>query len=137
MSMTQRLINADKNKLTMPEKQVEMVRLSEQLEEGGPAYFTLKGITSKKLESLREDATNIIKDGEELDGKEFVTSLLIEGIIEPSFKDKELQKFLGVKSAKDAITELLTDAEQMELAEHIQKLSGFGVENVREVVKKK
>jgi hypothetical protein len=135
MSLTQLLINADKNKLTMPEKQVEMVRLSQQLEQ--EIHFTLRGISSKKLESLREDATNITKDGEELDGKEFVTNLLIEGIIEPNFREKELQKNFGVRSAKELVSELLNDAEQMELAEHIQKLSGFGVENVREVVKKK
>jgi hypothetical protein len=135
MSLTQLLINADKNKLTMPEKEVEMVRLSQQLEQ--EIHFTLKGISSKKLESLREDATSITADGEELDGKEFVTSLLIEGIVEPNFRDKEFQKSFGTKSAKELVSELLNDAEQMELAEHIQKLSGFGVENVREVVKKK
>jgi hypothetical protein len=135
MSLTQTLLNADKNKITMPEKQVEMVRLSEQLEQ--EIHFTLKGISSKKLESLREDATSITKDGQELDGQEFVTSLLIEGIIEPNFRDKELQKYFDVKSAQDLITELMNDAEQMEVAEHIQKLSGFGVENVREIVKKR
>jgi hypothetical protein len=135
MSLTQTLLAADKNKITMLEKQVEMVRLSQQLEQ--EIHFSLKGINSKKLESLREDATNITKDGEELDGKEFVLSLLIEGIVEPNFKDKELQKHFGVKSAKDLVAELMNDAEQMEVAEHIQKLSGFGVENVREIVKKK
>lgn len=51
--------------------------------------------------------------------------LVVEGVVEPSLKDKELQKHFGAATPKELAKKLFPGGELAEVANKITELSGF------------
>ncbi len=97
--------------------------------DGKPLKFKIKGMTNPEFESLRRRSTQIKKGRKvEFDAQAFSTAVIINHTIEPSFKDADSISKLGCKTPEEYLNRVLLAGEIAELANQIQKLSGFDVD---------
>mgnify|MGYP004505492453 CR=1 FL=1 len=135
MSVLKALLKMDKKDFAMPKKYVEMPRLSKLAKE--KIVFELQGIKQERMDEINEMVTNINMKTKDynLDLNELRLSVISEGVIEPSFRNEELQDHFGVKTSYDLIKTMLTAGERDYIFNEIQQLSGYGENVVKEVKK--
>lgn len=112
-------------------------------ESGNPLLWTIRAISTKESESIREDCTTEVpvtgKPGmyrQKVNTHELLTRLICAAVVEPDLHSKELQDSYGVLSAEDLITEMIDNPEEFgELATFVQQYSGLD-ESMQEKVDK-
>jgi hypothetical protein len=97
--------------------------------DGKPLKFKIKAMTNKTFDDLRKRFTRVGKGRKvEFDAAGFNTAVVIEHTLDPNFKDAESIKKLGCTTPEEYLNKVLLAGEMAELANQIQKLSGFDVD---------
>lgn len=102
-------------------------------EEGKPLLWTLKPLTTRENDAIRDDCTIEVpisgRKGQfrsKLDISKYMAKLIVSSVVEPNLNDKELQDSYGVMSAEELIKEMVDDpGEYSELCAFIQEYNGF------------
>lgn len=116
------LLNLDQSKLKSQTKSFKVKRLSDLVK--GDVIFDLKGISLDKYADIGETSSG------HMDVKIFT---VIEGVAEPSFKNKNLMEKYECITPKELVNKMLNPGEVSIIYEEIAKLSGFGRDIVEEV----
>lgn len=96
--------------------------------EGKLLKFKIKPLTDKEFESYRKKAMKMSMNngGEvELDNSKFVSQIVINHTIDPNFKDAKSIEKTSCHTPDQYLSKVLLAGEVNELAQQIQKLSGF------------
>ena len=117
------LLKADIKEFAVPTKEIKLKRLSESLEDD--VIFKVKALGLDKIKELRE--TN---------SSDFNIHTIIEGVIEPSFKDINLIEKFGAITPVDLIKKLLVPGEIDDIFYEISKLSGYNGSTIEDIKKK-
>jgi len=104
-------------------------------ENGIPVLWEFKHLTSKTVNSIREDCMKQIpvkgKPGmymPKLNVSEYTHKLIVASIVTPDLYDAELQDSYGVKTPDDLLYAIMDNpGEYMELVNFVQKLQGLDV----------
>ncbi|WP_368490844.1 hypothetical protein [Clostridium sp. BJN0013] len=112
------LLKVDKNKLTRPEQEVEIKRLSEIL--GEPFTVTCQALTADEFKEL---------DGTKTPNEDMV----IKGVIDPDFTNQQVIEYYGAVTAAEAIDAIFLPGEITSLVKVISDLSGFGTDAIKEI----
>lgn len=101
--------------------------------------FTIKALTGNDLDKIRDQATQIVKNGKKSELKvneEEVARLIIaKSVIDPNFADASLLDHFGAADAGECVQKALLFGEIVSLQEAIMALSGFDDEEEIEEVK--
>lgn len=97
----------------LPEAEVEVTRLSELA--GAPVIFRLRGLTYGKVRDLQER-----------DGKDRPLYIVLEGCVEPDWKNPDLlDPARGIATPLDAMRARLLPGEIEDLSMRVQELTGY------------
>ena len=97
--------------------------------DGKPLKFKIKAMTSREFDDIRRRCTEVKKGRKlEFDAQKFNLEVIIHHTIEPDFKNAESIKKLGCTTPEEYLNKVLLAGEMAELANQIQKLSGFDVD---------
>ena len=88
---------------------------------------------SQELRTLSYDRVEEIK---ELHQKETSVYIVLEGVVAPDFRSKELREKYGCETTVDLIKRLLLPGEIEDISREIEKLSGYRVVTLKEIKKK-
>ncbi len=102
-------------------------------EKGNPLLWTIRAITTKESEAIREECTTEVqvtgKPGmyrQKVDSHKLLTKMICAAVVEPDLNSKELQDSYGVLSAEALIAEMVDNPEEFgELATFVQQYSGL------------
>lgn len=137
MSLLDKLLKADCNKLTEKETaELEIPRLSKLM--GEPFVLKLKDVSSERLSEIAEDNTEYSKNGrvKSQDSYRIGLDTVLEGTIDPDFRDKDLMKKFGVITPYDLLNKLFNAGELALIANKVTELCGMSSQNdVDELVK--
>jgi Phage XkdN-like tail assembly chaperone protein, TAC len=120
------LLKMDAKKLELPKKNVEIKRFSKP---DNPAIFTLQGLDTDTIDSIRDMATK----GDNIDYTEVKLGTVLAGVVSPSLRDEALMKNFGVATPHDLIKKLFSSGELNSLYETISNLSGYGEDAIEEI----
>lgn len=122
-----KLLQADiKDLSATPTEEFEVERLSQKF--GEPFNLTLQGIKTRKLKEIFDDINVSSKKNEKIDFDrqyEGMLELVLEGIVEPNFKDTRLLEKFHVPIPTDVIERMFLLGEIQTISEHILKLCGL------------
>ncbi len=101
-------------------------------ENGEALLWTLKAVSTKEVEAIRESCTRDIQVTgkphvfrQKVDNSKFATKLLCASVVEPNLYDKELQDSYGVMTPEELILELIDDPKEFaELLQFTQEYFG-------------
>lgn len=104
-------------------------------EKGKPLEWTIKAISTKENERIRQDCTKEVpvpgRAGmyrQKVDSDLYVARVLCASIVEPNLNDKELQDSYGVMKPEELVKEMVPEAgEYNALLEFVQQYSGFDI----------
>ena len=138
MSLLDNLLQADANKVTeKPTKVIELGRLTKVL--GNKAEFTVTALDPERHADIQRTSVDFNKKGSIRDLKLFEMQVLtlIDGVVEPSLKDKDLLAHFGVATPKELVKKLFLAGEISDLYGAINELSGYDKddEEVNEEIK--
>ena len=102
-------------------------------EEGKPLLWTIRPLSSKDNEEIREACTIDVpitgKPGmfrPKLNSSKYLAKMICASVVEPDLYDSELQDSYGVMKPEDLILEMVNDpGEYAEFGAFIQKFNGF------------
>ena len=103
--------------------EIKMTRLSRAAKQD--VVFKIKSLSFNEMchyRSIEDDAARQM-------------GILLAGVVEPDFKDKEAYRAAGFKSAEEAVRAKLKPGEITMLANEIAKLTGYGVSVGEEIEK--
>lgn len=126
MSLVDKLLQLDAGKLAeKPIKEVELKRLSKVL--GTKAIFKCQAIDGQAYADIQRRSIGISKRGDicDIDIYEMQVMTVLEGVVEPSFKDKKLLEHFNALTPKDLIKKMLLPGEIAELHNVVNELSGY------------
>lgn len=102
-------------------------------EEGNPLEWTIKPLTTKANENIRESCTfevpvkgkaNMYRP--KLNTNLYLAKMMVASVVEPNLYDAELQDSYGVKTPEDLLKEMIDDpGEYNEFASFVQNFNGF------------
>lgn len=102
-------------------------------EQGNPLPWTIKPLTTKENEDIRESCTidvqvkgkpNLFRP--KLNTGAYITKMVVASIVEPNLYNAELQDSYGVKTPDDLLKEMINDpGEYNDLVAFIQQFNGF------------
>ena len=104
-------------------QEIKMTRLSKAMKQD--VVFKIKSLSFNEMchyRAIEDDAARQM-------------GILLAGVVEPDFKDKEAYRAAGFKSAEDAVRTKLKPGEITMLANEIAKLTGYGVSVGEEIEK--
>lgn len=128
------LLGADRGRLkVVPTKQVEVKRLTEAL--GEPVLFTVRALSGEEYQDVLDMTMTGKGKDKDFDFNTSQMMTLLNGIVDPDLKNKDLIEMYGAKTPEDLImrSDFLLPGERMALYTAIQELSGFNDEAVTEV----
>ena len=100
-------------------------------EKGNPSPWEIRALTAEEDEALRKSCTKKIRNKgiitQETNYEEYMAKLIVECVVFPNLKDKELQESYGVLGADKLVKKMLTSGEYAELLEKVQEINGFDV----------
>ena len=133
MSLTQKLLQIDKGEF-QKEKFLEVKAKSLTKIMGEEVMLKFRALSGKEYTSLASTAMSD-KGGVDYAKAYDVNALIIcEALLEPSLKDKELQKHFGAATPKELAFLFFPGMELSALADKVTKFSGFlEEEEVKEV----
>ena len=125
MSLVDKLMQLDAGKIKLPEKEVEIKRLSELL--GEKVVFKCRAIDGERYADIQKMAVDISKKGDIRDINMYKMQVLtvIEGVVDPNFKDKKLLEHYNCHTPEELVKKLLLAGEITELFNVINELSGY------------
>ena len=129
MSLIDKLLQLDVKKVVeRPTKEFEVERLSKLL--GEKVIFKCQALDGETYADIQRSAIDISKKGNIRDMKLFDMKVMtcVEGIIEPSLKDKRLLEHFGVPTPKELVKKMLLPGEIDDLYNLINDLSGYEVD---------
>ena len=101
--------------------------------EGKPLLWTIKPMTTKENENIRDDCMievpvkgkpNMYRP--KLDTSKYIAKMMCACIVEPNLYNKELQDSYGVMTPEDLLKEMVDDpGEYQDFASFIQNFNGF------------
>ncbi len=133
MCLLDMFLQLDVDKLTRkPSRGVELKRLSDLL--GARAIFKCQALDGQTYADIQRRAIGISKRGsiKDIDIYEMQVMTALEGVIEPSFKDKKLLDHFNAPTPKDLVKKMLLPGEIAELHNVINELSGYERDNDEE-----
>lgn len=102
-------------------------------ENGEPLLWTIKPLTTRENESIRESCTievqvkgkpNMFRP--KLNTNNYIAKMMVSSIVEPNLYNAELQDSYGVKTPEDLLKEMINDpGEYNSFAAFIQNFNGF------------
>ncbi|WP_305067030.1 phage tail assembly chaperone [Lactobacillus intestinalis] len=105
-------------------------------EHGEPVKFTIRALTTKENEKIKEVCTidvpvkgkpNVFR--QRLDSNKYISKIICACVIEPNLLDKDLQDSYGVYTPEELIQEMIDDpAEYQKLAWFVQDYNGFDID---------
>ena len=125
MSMLDKLMRADAKRMTeKPEKDMEIKRLSKLL--GEPFVLHLRSLPTQLLADITEMHTTYTKTGrvKSQDNYHIGIDVIVNGVTDPSFKDKDLLKKFGAATPDDLIEKLFLPGEIGDISNEISSLCG-------------
>jgi hypothetical protein len=120
------LLKADAGKLTeKPKKQYEVKRLSEALKT--PFVLTLQAIPAELYTEIQTNAVDVSKKGNinKINIYKMQLDTLVNGIVEPDLKNKQLLEHFKAATPKELISKLLLAGEIADIAGEVSKLTGY------------
>lgn len=100
-------------------------------EKGNPIPWEIRALTAEEDEALRKSCTKKIRNKgiitQETNYEEYMAKLIVECVVFPNLRDKELQESYGVLGADKLVKKMLTSGEYAELLEKVQEVNGFDV----------
>ncbi|MCF6464205.1 phage tail assembly chaperone [Clostridium sp. Cult1] len=100
-------------------------------EKGKPIPWEIRALTAEEDEALRKSCTKKIRNKgiitQETNYEEYMAKLIVECVVFPNLRDKELQESYGVLGADKLVKKMLTSGEYAELLEKVQEVNGFDV----------
>lgn len=102
-------------------------------EDGEPLLWTLKPITSKMNDEIREDCTTEVQIKgkanmyrQKVNSTKYVSRMICKTVVEPDLYDKELQDSYGVMTPEELLQAMVDDpGEYNDLATQVQEVNGF------------
>lgn len=102
-------------------------------ESGKPLLWTIKPLTTKENDQIRDDCMiDIPVKGKpnmyrpKLDTSKYIAKMICACVIEPNLYDKELQDSYGVMTPDDLLKEMIDDpGEYQDFAAFVQEFNGF------------
>ena len=102
-------------------------------EDGNPLEWTLKPLTTKDNDSLRDECMvdipvvgkpNVYRP--KLNTSKYITKMICASVVEPNLYDKDLQDSYGVMSPEELLQEMVDDpGEYQAFAAFVQEFNGF------------
>lgn len=102
-------------------------------EDGNPVLWSIKPLTTRENDNLRDDCTmeipvkgkpNMFRP--KLNTSKYIAKMICASVVEPSLYDKELQDSYGVMTPEDLLKEIIDDpGEYNDFAAFIQEFNGF------------
>ena len=113
---------------------VEYVATKSLIDQNGePLIWTLKPLTTKENDAIRDDCTkevpipgksNVFR--QKLNTSKYIAKMICASVVEPNLNDKELQDSYGVMGTEELLKERVDDpGEYADLALFIQEFNGF------------
>lgn len=132
MNTVDLLLALDAKKLKKPTKDIEIERLS--VLTGGKAIFKCQSIDAERYTEIQQDSVDISKKGKlnKIHMSDMRVFTILDGVTEPSLKDKALCEHFGAVTPKELVNKLLLPGEIDQLFNTIQELSGFTEEKDEE-----
>lgn len=133
MNLVEQLVQVDVDKAYELKRGVfKSERLKELLGLDAPVEVKIKELPQRKVQELL--SMQYSSNGNHQMSKVFDSSLmcLVEGVQEPSLKDKELRDHFRAETPKK-LAEVLFGCEVTKISDAIMTLSGYGEENEEEV----
>lgn len=129
MSLLDKLLAADLKNINEKETTFfEVKRLSNKL--GFKFDLKLQALSPKRYAEVQKQVVNVNKKGEtEVNLFELQCLALIDGVIEPSLKDKNLLEKFEVVTPKELINKLFLSGEVVDIYNEINNLSGYEKDN--------
>lgn len=122
-------------KVNKIEKETTKMAVTKSLvdEEGNPLEWTLKPLTTRENDNIRDDCMievpvvgkpNVFRP--KLNTSKYIAKMVCACVVEPNLYDKELQDSYGVYTPEELLKEMVDDpGEYQNLASFIQSYNGF------------
>lgn len=126
MSLIDKLLATDAGKLTeKPSKMFEVKRLSERMK--NKFELRLEALEPERFSDIQRQSVNISKKGaiKDFNTHEMQVLTLLDGIKEPSMKDKRLLDHFGAVTPKELVSKLFLAGEIADIYNEINVLSGY------------
>ncbi|MCX8132020.1 MAG: hypothetical protein N3I35_18225 [Clostridia bacterium] len=131
MNITEMLLANDISEFRLPEKELEIKRLSGLYKQ--PFIIRFRAIRPDEEEEIQRDCMTITKDGVDVDSSKMKYMTAAKCIIDPDTKNKELQKKFGAPNYMELLKKLFLIGEITAVYDEIQEISGYGKNKVEEV----
>lgn len=102
-------------------------------EEGNPLSWTIRPLTTKDNDKLRDECTieipvkgkpNVFRP--KLDTSKYLAKMIVASVVEPNLNNKDLQDSYGVMTPEDLIKEMIDNpGEYNDFASFIQNFNSF------------
>ncbi len=115
----------------VPTMQLEVKSLSEKL--GEKFVVTVKAISSRRFTEISGMALTKDNTADMSKMADTQALMIVESMVEPNLKDKELQEHFGVKTPKDLAFKLFQGGDLAALSTKITELSGYGESSIEEI----
>lgn len=125
------LLSSDIHEFKMPEKELEIKRLSSLYKQ--PFIITFRAIRPDEEEEIQRDCMTITKDGVDLDSSRMKYLTVAKCLLNPDIRNKELQRKFTAENYMELMKKLFLIGEVSAVYEQIQELSGYGKDKVEEV----
>lgn len=126
MNTLELLLKADSEQFKLPTRKVEIPRLSTLF--NGKAVFTCQALSPTKYYDIQQTAFSSGVSNK-VNVSEIQIATVLTGVIDPSFKNKELMQHYNVPTPAELVNKVLLPGEIVKLFNIITEISGFG-ENV-------
>lgn len=129
MSLIDELLKADFKQIDDKAK-VKVSKLSKLL--GHDVEITVQAIDGKRYRDIRNMATKTVKNKTKFDVGQFQDNVVLNGVVDPSLKDKDLLDRFKVATPLELMDKLFYPGDINKLSDKISELSGFDEEEPEE-----
>ena len=126
MSVVDKLLKLDRRQLAeLPQDKMEVKSLSKKI--GEKFEITIQALDAETYSNIQKFAISFDKKGglKDIDTFKMQVQTILHGVIDPSFKNKELQAHFGVHNAEELIKKMFLAGEISDISGRISDLSGF------------
>ncbi len=118
-----KLLHADVEEIkAMPKGEVELPRWKEKFGEG---TIKVQGISAERLKEIREMNIQHGKDGDKVDEIGAAAEMIVEGVIEPNFRDSRLLEKFHTQDPSEIVRAVFQPGEMGKINKKILELCGI------------
>ena len=129
MNTYDKLLALDAGKLSKSTKTIEIKRLSKKF--GFPFKMKISEIDPELFAEISKGSISFTKSGiKDINTYNMQTRLVVEGTVEPSFKDKALREHFQAATPADLVSKLFNSSEITDIAGEVSNLCGYGNQSV-------